>query len=609
MHRGRIVLLAATIFGTVATDFLSSEAAATASQRQDLDPQTRSLVFRAAYNLRVTFDSEREFGDAQIASFRRQADSLRAVLTARTRELTSARTQVRRNAQRIQQLEREVAQLRDQLGRIAEEVVTALAQRDEHYRRIIALSLAHNEALLETANGRRALELIAAGGNDNREEAASILELEVAAQDEADRLRRAARHRSFAYTMLSLRGSGSTTTTARMISAFEDIVRDDPSQSNDWIELAGLYRENLDLVAATRAAGRALDTSATDAERATALTELGDIFFAQGRFGDAQHSHDEVLLIDQRLAVAQPGATAPQEALAIALDRLGDLSLARPNGRGAALDYYERARRIRGELAAREPGSVSRERAVLVSLNRIGFAHFTANRLDDAARAYEAGLAIARRLAADPSTPSGARQDLAISLDRIGDLHLKRGDATSADRAFEESARIWQDLLALDPDSVALRRTYALSLIRRADAAEERDPRRVQTLLNDALQQNEALARLVPGTPSLDRDMSVLLQRLGDSSVANSNRASAVAYYRRGLEIDRRLAALNPDAASHQRDIVVSLVRLAEMEAPGFTWAQALAQFERIEAAGALEPADAEIYAEVRRRAEREVAR
>jgi tetratricopeptide (TPR) repeat protein len=132
------------------------------------------------------------------------------------------------------------------------------------------------------------------------------------------------------------------------------------------------------------------------------------------------------------------------------LNRIGDVQL-KKGDLPAALTSYEAGLAIAERLAKSDPGNASWQRDLSVSLNRIGDVQMALGDSPAALPSYEAGLAIAERLAkSDPGNASWQR-DLSVSLNRIGDVQLKKGDLPAALTSYEAGLAIAERLAKSDP--------------------------------------------------------------------------------------------------------------------------------------------------------------
>lgn len=180
----------------------------------------------------------------------------------------------------VARLEQTAAQREADFAQIIEELTEQLAAQDRDYKRDLANAITVGTKLLESDEGRRAIELIALGGEKNISAGLDTLDAAAAIADKMDNLRKAERYRQRARVNLGVQGIGSATT-GKIIGLFETVVASDPSSFADWLELARLYRDANRLQDAVKAADNAEKYAANDGERAIAIIERADTYFLQ----------------------------------------------------------------------------------------------------------------------------------------------------------------------------------------------------------------------------------------------------------------------------------------------------------------------------------------
>ncbi|MDX2204076.1 MAG: hypothetical protein NW223_15095 [Hyphomicrobiaceae bacterium] len=202
---------------------------------------------------------------------------------------------------------------------------------------------------------------------------------------------------------------------------------------------------------------------------------------------------------------------------------LGDVCAARHKPI-EALEVYAEARREIEALLAAHPDEPALSRDLSVILDRIGDVHTTLGDLEPALASYQAGLAIAERLArAEGGSNPELLHDLSVSHDRIGDLLDRKGDLAGALGHLRRSLAITKALVRSD-------------------------------------QHNAAWAR----------DLSASYERVADILHAQGKVDQALKRYRLGLDIAEHLAAQAGIAdAAVLRDLAVSYHKIGTLEAMG----------------------------------------
>jgi len=106
-------------------------------------------------------------------------------------------------------------------------------------------------------------------------------------------------------------------------------------------------------------------------------------------------------------------------------------------------DYYERMD-VNEDNAA-----ILRQRSV--AYNNQGELLYAQGNLAGALQAYQNGLTIAQKLAAQDSGHAGWQRDLSVSYNKVGDVLVDQGQLTEALQAYRDSLAIAQKLAAQDP--------------------------------------------------------------------------------------------------------------------------------------------------------------
>lgn len=125
--------------------------------------------------------------------------------------------------------------------------------------------------------------MIALGGEESTEAGIQILLAEQEIQDRVDKLRIADRARSIAFTLLGLKGSAPSATTASIINQFDIVIDNDPSRHSDWVE--------------------------------PRYNKIGRVEVAQGDLTGARDSYSKSLAIRESLAEADPSSARLQRDL------------------------------------------------------------------------------------------------------------------------------------------------------------------------------------------------------------------------------------------------------------------------------------------------------
>ncbi len=178
-------------------------------------------------------------------------------------------------------------------------------------------------------------------------------------------------------------------------------------------------------------------------------------------------------LIDEGIAALD--AVADRASVRDALDVLlykRAFSLRRAGRLDESLATSERSVAINRELIAEAPDNAARKRSLSVSLNELATTQMALNRLDDAGRALDESIAIARSLREADRTSPTTIFDLAYSLAKAAQLERQRGATDAAIERFLEVHALRAEASALDPTNAVIRRGAAIALGMAAETAE-----------------------------------------------------------------------------------------------------------------------------------------
>ncbi|MCB9947583.1 MAG: tetratricopeptide repeat protein [Rhodospirillaceae bacterium] len=168
-------------------------------------------------------------------------------------------------------------------------------------------------------------------------------------------------------------------------------------------------------------------------------------------------------------------------------------------------------------------------------------------------------------LAASPDDPRLLRAQ-AVMLDEFAQTYLSAGDTATAEHAARRSEVILRRLSELNPANTGWQRDVSLILGRLGDALRAQgDAAAALAAYRDGLEISRRLAALDPDNGEWQRAVSLTLDRLGDMLRAQGDAAGTLAAYREGLGIRRRLAELDPANTEWQSAVALSLERLGDV--------------------------------------------
>jgi tetratricopeptide (TPR) repeat protein len=245
-------------------------------------------------------------------------------------------------------------------------------------------------------------------------------------------------------------------------------------------------------------------------------------------------------------------------------DDVGDVLLAQGDLAGARASY-EAGLALARRLAASQPTSAEAQRDLAVALERTGDAHRALGDLAGAAAAYGEELDLLRRLAAADPTNAVKQRDLAVALERAGDVSVALGELDGARKAYEEELAIARRLAAADPANADAQRDLEVALEKTSDVLDgQGELAGERSLLEETLSIARRLAAADPTSAVAERDLFVALTDLGDVLKLGDLNV-ALKDYEEGLDIARRLAAGDPSDAKAQADVSLALEKVGDV--------------------------------------------
>jgi len=219
----------------------------------------RARIAMLVYQSQSARQADLRRGDAATRELRAKAAAADKMVVATRTQLATARARGASAEKRALLLERELDEHEQALAKAAETYTNELAKRDEDYARERAILLSTGERLLKTPEGRKVLDLYNSGGEANWKEAKTVLEV-------AQRARRALDARDTARLYGEARAKGLETARAAL-AKYEEVVRDDSGQVDDWLAIAFLRRDLDEHAQSLVALDRAESVATTARER------------------------------------------------------------------------------------------------------------------------------------------------------------------------------------------------------------------------------------------------------------------------------------------------------------------------------------------------------
>jgi len=228
------------------------------------------------------------------------------------------------------------------------------------------------------------------------------------------------------------------------------------------------------------------------------------------------------------------------------------------------------ADRLLRKLVADVAGNLAWQRALSVTCDELGDVLQSQGRFKEAFANYQISLAIAARLAADPSN-AGWQRDPAVNYIKVGDLDVATGSLDAALASYHVSFAIYERHAAADRSDARWQHGLLLSHEKIGDVL------RVQGELDAALASYhagraiaESLVAADPANAGWQRRLSVSHVKIGDVLALVGKPDEAFASYHASNAIAERFAAADPDHAGWQNDLGISHERMGSvLEAQG----------------------------------------
>jgi hypothetical protein len=271
---------------------------------------------------------------------------------------------------------------------------------------------------------------------------------------------------------------------------------------------------------------------------AVADQRVGDLSRARGDFEAARATYRAWRDRAGALRAAEPNETLWLRNEMFAIQRLGDLALSDgATAKASALfaDYLARAE----QFAAARPADAIGAEALAGAHQRLGDAALAAGDVETATRDYRALQADAERLIAFDSANFRWREFVAVAWQRLGAAELARQDPTTALADFDGYRSLSQALVAKDPANAAARYNAANADEKVGDALSALGRHAEARAAYQA--DEEAMAALVaahPGNAIWRRSLAISRQRLGEALASSGDRTGAAEQFRACLAVD-----------------------------------------------------------------------
>jgi len=445
----------------------------------------RARIALLVYQSQSARQADLRRGDTLTRGLRLTADRAEKIASATRAELARVRAEGARAKKGVEALEQQLEAQEQKLADIAQKYTAELAKRDEEYARERSVLISTGERLLTTMDGRRVLDLYNAGGEANWREAKAVL-------DESRKVRRALDTRDAAVMYAQARAKGLENTPS-VIAVYEELLRDDPSQANDWFFISILYRESGQNGKALESAKRAASLATGDSAKIRVLIEVARAHRASGDIQSALTALREAEKAARAGVAKNPRSTARSRILADVLTQSGSNHLELGDGRSAK-DAYREAIRLYEDLLPRTKLWPMKE-MYLGALLGLAHALWNEENVAEASPQIQKAHSFATEALKLHPDVTEAREKVALTSAWVGDLFVSQWKYESARHMYEKAASTYAVLTAEDPDLVWY--DPNVEYLSRAVGSAEIELNRAQSALGH-LERSEKISRKYP---------------------------------------------------------------------------------------------------------------
>lgn len=301
--------------------------------------------------------------------------------------------------------------------------------------------------------------------------------------------------------------------------------------------------------------------------RAWTRTQLADLLLYESRTDDASALYEKALALRQQLGERAPHEWSTNPTLGYLHGQLtdvrtrqGHLEEAAQHAQ-AALEFAERA-------LDQQPLESAWIEGLAMCLQRLASLALARREIDTASSLLERASATIQPLAARSGASARVRQRAAQIAGEHGLALARAGRRDEARASHEHAVELHRSLLAVDPQSAAFRDDLAVAL-RRLGALEAGagQAERALALLSEALELTRVNRDLDAQSAKAARAFAVAADELGGVLAKLERDAEAIASHEQSLAIFAALATQSPDDASAQRGHAVACSMLAQARA------------------------------------------
>jgi tetratricopeptide (TPR) repeat protein len=337
------------------------------------------------------------------------------------------------------------------------------------------------------------------------------------------------------------------------VSVLDSLLAHLPEKSSDralvlanlvWVFLSGTGEQQRGF-ALESVLEKALHSHLPIATQVEVLVSLGNIQQRLNKLDNAlEYYKRSFALSEQQLSESNTSQNCRE--VRNAFGRIGDVYVSQ-NQLDKALEYFERAFTLSEQLLS-ESATPQNRRDVSIALNHIGNIYVSQNQFDKALEYFERSLSLHEQLTKESATPQN-RRDVSIVLIRIGDVYVSQNQFDKALEYFERSLALCEQLLS---ESEYFERSLSL---------------------HEQLTKESA-------TPQNRRDVSIVLERIGDVYVSQNQFDKALEYFERSLSLSEQLTKESA-TPQNRRDVSIVLIRIGDVYVSQNQFDKALEYFER----------------------------
>lgn len=293
------------------------------------------------------------------------------------------------------------------------------------------------------------------------------------------------------------------------------------------------------------------------AAEAETHSQLGRVYQAGGRLGDALAQYQACNALIQRLVEQDPHNTDWQHELSVSHHDIADV-LQQLGNFTEALNEYHAGRAVMQWLVQFDPKNADWQRDLAASHNRVGRVLHAQGKLPEALTEYQAYKTITAGLAESDPENTELQRELSVSLNCVGAVLLALRKLPEALAEYEAGKAITARLVEQDPTNADWQRE--LSLSHSCVGAVLQGQKKPSEALREYQASTAIITQLVERDPQnleWQHDLSTAFLRVGRALVMTGQTADALQELEAALAVATRLAELEPDNAETRSNLAV----------------------------------------------------